>query len=52
MKKPHRIFYTKELPAAEELNLSKEKPVSDKELKQLLNKSAAAAKKHKTKKAA
>jgi hypothetical protein len=54
MKKPHRFFYTKELPATEELNLSREKPVSDKELNQLLKKSAAAgtAKKSKTKKAA
>ncbi len=50
MKKPHRIFYTKELPTSEELNLSKERAVSDKELNQLLKKSAA--KKGKAKKAA
>jgi hypothetical protein len=40
MKKPRRIFYTKELPAKDEIDLSKAKHLSDKEFLRLLKKSA------------
>ena len=40
MKKPRRIFYTKELPANYELDLSAAKTITDKELAQLLKKAA------------
>jgi hypothetical protein len=54
MKKPRRIFYTKELPANYEIDLSAAKTVTDKELAQLLKKSGErhTAKKSKLKKAA
>lgn len=51
MKKPHRIFYVKELPAREEIDLSKAEVVSEKEFQAFLKKSAA-KKNTKAKKAA
>jgi hypothetical protein len=54
MKKPRRIFYTTELPARDEIDLSKAKSITEKELQQLLKKSAdrSAVKKNRVKKAA
>jgi hypothetical protein len=40
MKKPRRIFYVKETPANAEIDISKAKPVSDKEFHDLLKRSA------------
>jgi hypothetical protein len=54
MKKPHRIFYTKELPTEQEIDLTKAETLSDKDLAILLKKSTSksAPKKNKPKKAA
>jgi len=55
MKKPRKIFYTKEMPATEEIDISKASPISNKEFHALLKKSAAQhilRKSNKSKKAA
>ena len=40
MKKPRRIFYVKETPAAAEIDISKAKTITDNEFHALLKKSA------------